>query len=109
MSLLLAHTGECPPSLQTCKMKTQLTPDDTDRLNAARGIDGSKGLRPSVTFYNQAIVSGRYCGRPIIPIGAASFTEQYTEPNIELYGRDSISRQDSKRNTGRITNRAKRK
>lgn len=57
-------------------MKTQLTQDDLNRLNAARGLDlnersgrNMSGRKPSVGLYNLAIKLGKYCGAPITPVG----------------------------------------
>jgi hypothetical protein len=59
-------------------MKTQLTPMDIDRLNAARGLDlkcslenrlnaNRSGLQPSRRGLQQG---GLYTGRLIVPIGS---------------------------------------
>lgn len=55
-------------------MKTTLTQDDNNRLEAARGLvlgqpRARNKRRPTVSEYNLAIKCGEYTGALIIPIG----------------------------------------
>lgn len=54
--------------------KTQLTQDDRNRLNAARGLMLTQprtrgGRLPSVAHYNLAIKCSEYMGALIVPVG----------------------------------------
>ncbi len=57
------------------RIKTELTQDDINRLNAAWGLVLGKprercARRPSVSHYNLAIKCGEYIGALIVPVGA---------------------------------------